>query len=378
VTVSERAVPGHMDHGGCPTGGQGDHAHDHGGHASLFRDRFWLSPGLSVPVVVYSTMVRDWFGYSAPAFRGEGLVAPVLGTLVYLYGGWPFLAGAVEEVRGRHPGMMLLIAMAITVAFAASWATSLGLFGLDFWWELAALVVIMLLGHWMEMRALGQARGALPALAELLPDAAERVRGDDVEVGAVSDLVVGDVVLVRPGGRVPADGELLSDAAEFDESMVTGSRARWSAWGARPWLPARCSPARWPASGWRGRRCDSAGGDSAACRRGGDLLVADAGAGGPRRGAAVLHRDGHGGDHLVGMAAAGRRCRRGGDAYDLGAGDLLPARARAGDPAGDRAGHVAGRPPGHPRARPAKPGAHARRRHGAVRQDRDTDAGRTR
>jgi Cu2+-exporting ATPase len=222
VSVSEPAVAGHVDHGGGPTAAHDDHAHDHGDHASLFRDRFWLSLALSVPVVVYSTMVQDWFGYSAPAFAGDGLVAPVLGTLVYLYGGWPFLTGAAEEVRGRRPGMMLLIAMAITVAFAASWATSLGQFGLDFWWELAALIVIMLLGHWMEMRALGQARGALSALAELLPDEAERVRGDDVEVVAVSDLAVGDVVLVRPGARVPADGELLSEAAEFDESMVTG------------------------------------------------------------------------------------------------------------------------------------------------------------
>ena len=222
MSVPEPAVAGHVNHGGGPTAAYDDHAHDHGNHASLFRDRFWLSLALSVPVVVYSTMVQDWFGYSAPAFAGDGLVAPVLGTLVYLYGGWPFLAGAIAEVRGRRPGMMLLIAMAITVAFAASWATSLGLFGLDFWWELAALIVIMLLGHWMEMRALGQARGALSALAELLPDEAERVRGDDVDVVAVSDLVIDDVVLVRPGARVPADGELLSEAAEFDESMVTG------------------------------------------------------------------------------------------------------------------------------------------------------------
>ncbi|MFL5863359.1 MAG: heavy metal translocating P-type ATPase [Solirubrobacteraceae bacterium] len=225
MTVSERDVALHVDHhDGGSAGGHGDHTHGHGrgDHAALFRNRFWLSLVLSVPVVVYSPMVQDWFGYSAPAFRGDGLGAPVLGTLVYLYGGWPFLAGALEEIRGRRPGMMLLIAMAITVAFVASWATSLGLFGLDFWWELAALVVIMLLGHWMEMRALGQARGALSALAELLPDEAERVRGDDVEAVAVSDLVVGDVVLVRPGGRVPADGELLSEAAEFDESMVTG------------------------------------------------------------------------------------------------------------------------------------------------------------
>jgi P-type Cu2+ transporter len=176
MTVSEREVARHVDHGGALAAAHGDHAHDHGDHVSLFRDRFWLSLALSVPVVVYSTMVQDWFGYSAPAFPGDGLVAPALGTLVYLYGGWPFLAGAVEEVRGRRPGMMLLIAMAITVAFTASWATSLGLFGLDFWWELAALIVIMLLGHWMEMRALGQARGALSALGELLPDEAERAR----------------------------------------------------------------------------------------------------------------------------------------------------------------------------------------------------------
>jgi Cu2+-exporting ATPase len=203
-------------------GRQGDHAHDHGDHAAVFRDRFWLSLVLAVPVVFYSSMVQEWFGYSAPSFPGDGLVAPVLGTVVYLYGGWPFLTGALDEARARRPGMMLLIAMAITVAFAASWATSLGLFGLDFWWELVALVVIMLLGHWIEMRALGQARGALSALAELLPDEAERVRGDDVEVVAASDLVVGDVLLVRPGGRVPADGELLSVAAELDESMVTG------------------------------------------------------------------------------------------------------------------------------------------------------------
>jgi Cu2+-exporting ATPase len=146
----------------------------------------------------------------------------VLGTVVYLYGGWPFLTGGVAEARDRRPGMMLLIAMAITVAFVASWATSLGLFGLDFWWELAALVVIMLLGHWMEMRALGQARGALSALAQLLPDEAERVSGEDIETVAVSELAEDDVVLVRPGGRVPADGELLSEAAELDESMITG------------------------------------------------------------------------------------------------------------------------------------------------------------
>ena len=175
--LAEREVAGHEDY----VCGYGDHASDHGDHASVFRDRFWLSLVFSMPVVFYSSMVQDWFGYSAPAFPGDGLVAPVLGTVVYLYGGWPFLAGALDEVRGRRPGMMLLIAMAITVAFASSWATSLGFFGLDFWWELAALVVIMLLGHWMEMRALGQVRGALSALAARLRAAAWAVVLADVQ-----------------------------------------------------------------------------------------------------------------------------------------------------------------------------------------------------
>lgn len=204
-----------------PAQHDGHHAADED-HAAQFRARLWLSLVLALPVLLYSEMVQEWLGYSAPAFPGDGLVAPILGTVVYLYGGWPFLAGAVAEARERQPGMMLLIAMAITVAFATSWATSLGLFGLDFWWELVALVVIMLLGHWMEMRALGQARGALSALSELLPDEADRIRGEDVERVPVSALAVGDVLLVRPGGRVPADGDLLSDLADLDESMITG------------------------------------------------------------------------------------------------------------------------------------------------------------
>ncbi|WP_425463570.1 copper-translocating P-type ATPase [Micromonospora olivasterospora] len=138
-------------------------------------------------------------------------------------GGWPFLAGAVRELRDRAPGMMLLVAMAITVAYAASLAASAGVFGLDFWWELAALVTIMLLGHWQEMKAVGQARGSLAALAALLPDEAERVGPDgDTEWVPVAGLRVGDVLLVRPGGRVPADGRVVEGAAELDESMITG------------------------------------------------------------------------------------------------------------------------------------------------------------
>src|SRR5438270_4898080 len=189
----------------------------------MFRDRFWLSLLLTIPIVVFSDMVQQWFGYTLPSFPGDNLVAPVLGTALFFYGGWPFLTGAVSEIRSRQPGMMLLIGMAITVAFVASAATSLGLFDLEFWWELAALITIMVLGHWLEMKAVGQASGALEALAELLPDEAERIGpSGDVGVVPIAALSKGDVVLVRPGARVPADGAIVEGEAEFDESMVTG------------------------------------------------------------------------------------------------------------------------------------------------------------
>jgi Cu2+-exporting ATPase len=188
----------------------------------MFKDRFWLTLVLSLPVVATSDVVMEWFGYRLE-FSGIEWVAPVLGTAIFLYGGWPFLVGAVAEARARQPGMMLLIGMAITVGFLASWTATLNLFAVEVWWELSLLVVIMLLGHWMEMRAIGQARSALAALAELLPDEAERVAGDGaVETVRLSDLDLGDVVLVRPGGRVPADGTIVRGAAEVDESMITG------------------------------------------------------------------------------------------------------------------------------------------------------------
>ena len=206
-----------MDH----HAGHGGHE-DHGDHAAQFRDRFWLSLALTVPVVAYSEMVQEWLGFTPPQFPGSQWVAPVLGTTVFLYGGWPFLQGGLSEARSRQPGMMLLISLAILVGFGASAASALGLFDLEFWWELSLLIVIMLLGHWLEMRALGQASGALDALAALLPDQAERVDGDRVETVAVGDLAVGDLVLVRPGGRVPADGVVVEGVAELDESMITG------------------------------------------------------------------------------------------------------------------------------------------------------------
>ncbi|MDQ3708361.1 MAG: heavy metal translocating P-type ATPase [Actinomycetota bacterium] len=214
MAVEEADHAEHGEHDG--------HGGAHGDHAAMFRDKFWISLLLAVPVVVYSEMLQHLLGYHPPAFPGSDLISPVLGTAVFIYGGAPFLTGAVAEARSRQPGMMLLIGMAITVAFAASMATELGWFTVEVWWELALLIVIMLLGHWQEMRAIGQASGALAALAELLPDEAERVTDSGVETIRISDLAVGDVVLVRSGARVPADGTIVEGAAELDESMVTG------------------------------------------------------------------------------------------------------------------------------------------------------------
>ena len=209
----------HGDHAGQGDGGHGDHSHH---DPEMFRRRFWLTLILSVPVIFFSHMFQEILGYTAPDLPGSTLIPPVLGTVIFLYGGSPFLSGAIAEARSRQPGMMLLIALAITVAFLASAATELGAFDLDFWWELAALIAIMLLGHWQEMKAVGQARGALAALAELLPDGAERVTDEGTETVAISDLREGDVVLVRPGARIPADGEIVAGTADVDESMLTG------------------------------------------------------------------------------------------------------------------------------------------------------------
>ena len=253
--VNDRApMPEPVDHGTHPATSEHAH-HQHIGHgqhdhAAQFRDRFWLSLLLALPVVGFSSMFADLLGYSLPP--GTAWISPVLGTVVFFYGGWPFLTGAWSELRARQPGMMLLIALAITVAFVASAATSLDIGGvdLDFWWELALLVVIMLLGHWLEMRALGQASSALDALAALLPDRAERIEADGaVTAVELDDLKPGDLVLVRSGGRVPADGTVLEGRAELDESMITGEsrtvtsrRSLCSSMGLDPPLPCLSVP----------------------------------------------------------------------------------------------------------------------------------------
>ncbi|MGH2428306.1 MAG: heavy metal translocating P-type ATPase [Candidatus Limnocylindria bacterium] len=199
-------------------------AHDkHAGHdPNTFRRQFWILLALTVPVVIWSHEVQMWLGYTAPAFVGSQYIPAVLGTIVFVYGGRVFLEGARTELADRQPGMMTLISLAIVVAFAASLAATVGFFEVEVWWELATLITVMSLGHWIEMRSIQQARGALTALAELLPDSAERVTDAGIETVRLADLQVGDIVLVRPGTRVPADGEVAEGSADVDESMVTG------------------------------------------------------------------------------------------------------------------------------------------------------------
>jgi Cu2+-exporting ATPase len=206
---------GHDEHSGHGGGG-------HAGHADMFRIAFWRNLALAIPVLVFSGQIQDWFNYDW-SFPGSQWIAPVFGTIIYLYGGKPFLTGGIDEARKRQPGMMLLIALAITVAFASSLVSLTSALDLEFWWELASLIVIMLLGHWQEMKAIGQAQGALAALAELIPDEAERITDSgDTETVSIADLAVGDRLLIRSGSRIPADGTIVDGTVEVDESMLTG------------------------------------------------------------------------------------------------------------------------------------------------------------
>ena len=214
-------TPHHHGHG------SGAHAASHDQHAGhspeMFRDKFWLSLLLTLPVVYWSPHIQMLLGYRAPDFPGSRWIAPVLATAVFVYGGLVFLQGAWRELRARLPGMMTLIALAIVVAFVFSWVAELGLIEADaIWWELATLVAIMLLGHWIEMRSISQAQGALQELAKLLPDTATRITDAGEERVPVSALRVGDVVLVRPGESVPADGVVRKGASDLDEAMITG------------------------------------------------------------------------------------------------------------------------------------------------------------
>lgn len=189
----------------------------------MFRRRFWISSALSIPVLFWSGTIQDWFNYDAPTFRGSDLVVPVLATIIFVYGGSPFLSMATYELKKRQPAMMTLIALAISVAFGFSMLTLVTDIGDDFFWELVTLIDIMLLGHWMEMRAVRQASGALGALAKLMPDTADVEAPDGtVTVVPAGELSQGQTVLIRPGAGVPADGVIVDGESDFDEALITG------------------------------------------------------------------------------------------------------------------------------------------------------------
>src|SRR4051812_1404582 len=226
--------PGYPEHpeaespAATSAGHAGHAAHDqHAGHSvAMFRDKFWISLLLTIPTLIWGHMLQGAFGYTPPAVPGARGIPALFGTAVFLYGGWPFIQGATRELRERLPGMMTLIALAISVAFVFSLAVTLGYPGMPLWEELATLVTIMLLGHWIEMRSISQAQGALTELAKLLPNTAERVIMADgreqLSVIPVSELREGDVVLVRPGAGVAADGAVIEGRSAVNESLVTG------------------------------------------------------------------------------------------------------------------------------------------------------------
>ncbi len=208
------------DHAGHEDGGHDKHA----GHSvEMFRIRFWISLALTIPALIWDPVIQDWLGYEAPVFAGSQYIPAIFATIVFIYGGWIFIAGAVHELRDRTPGMMTLIGLAISVAFIYSAAVTLGFDGHPLWWELATLVTIMLLGHWIEMRSIFQAQGALKELAKLLPDTALRLTdGDETEEVPVDQLSDGDLILIRPGASVPADGVVKSGKSSVNEAMISG------------------------------------------------------------------------------------------------------------------------------------------------------------
>jgi P-type Cu2+ transporter len=199
-------------------------SHDpHAGHsAAMFRDKFWISLLLTIPTLVWGHMLQRAFGYTAPHFPGSEWIPAIFGAAVFVYGGRVFIQGAIRELKDRLPGMMTLIALAISVAFAFSAAVTFGFPGMPLWEELATLVTIMLLGHWIQTRSVSQAQGALKELAKLLPSTASRIAGDRIEEVRIDELREGDIVLVRPGERIPADGAVLQGSSALNESTITG------------------------------------------------------------------------------------------------------------------------------------------------------------
>ncbi len=207
------------DHGSVPMGMAG---HDH--HKMMiedFKKRFWVSALLMIPILVFSPMIQGFFGFEW-LLPGNPYILFALSTIVYFWGGWPFLKGFYNELKAKGPGMMTLIAMAISVAYFYSSATVFGLDGVDFFWELATLIVIMLLGHWLEMKSVLGASKALQLLVSMMPAEAHRISGDKVEDISLEDLLKGDIILVKPGEKVPADAIITEGESYLNESMLTG------------------------------------------------------------------------------------------------------------------------------------------------------------
>jgi P-type Cu2+ transporter len=211
----------HAEHGGSHEGHEG-HV-NHSGHEQLFRKKFWVSLFLAIPVLLYSQSVQKWLGFNMPPFFGSDWIVPVFSLIIFLYGGIPFLKMAVPEVRKKRPGMMALISLAISVAFVYSIATTLFPIGESFYWELVTLIVVMLFGHWMEMRSVRKASSALDELAKLMPDTAELVLKDGkTKTVKTAELKNGDVILIRPGENIAADGEVVEGISDVNEALITG------------------------------------------------------------------------------------------------------------------------------------------------------------
>lgn len=213
----------HSHHGHHEQAGSGKVHNPHHGHSEkLFRDKFWLSAIMTIIVLAYSPMIQHWLNFTPPDFNGSQYLPFILGTFIYFYGGLIFLRGAVSEITNKRPGMMTLVSLAITVAYIYSVATQFFISGSDFFWELATLVTIMLLGHWLEMSSINKTENALHEIAELLPDKGEKIIGDKTKLVDISQLEVGDKVLVRPGSRIPVDGRVYEGQSAVDEAAITG------------------------------------------------------------------------------------------------------------------------------------------------------------
>ena len=216
---------GHGDHGSH--GGHGDHGghegHDHGDMIVEFRNKFFIILVVTIPIMLLSPMIQSFMGVDW-RFPGDLYIVAVLSTFVYFYGGWPFLKGAVDELKAKEPGMMTLIGTAISIAFFYSIAVVFGFNGEQIFWELATLVLIMLLGHWIEMRSINNASKALESLASLMPNTANRIKedSDEIEEVKIDEIQSGDLLLVKPGEKMPLDGTIVKGTSQVDESMLTG------------------------------------------------------------------------------------------------------------------------------------------------------------